>query len=85
MPYYNRDPKRDHNFDNHPDGTRRIERWNLCSARLKTGSPSLSGGRGSADRASAKRKLESLRAFLWVLGFWCVSFGFRVLGRFFWC
>ena len=20
MPYYNRDPKRDHNFDNHPNG-----------------------------------------------------------------
>ena len=20
MPYYNRDPKRDHNFDNHPSG-----------------------------------------------------------------
>ena len=20
MPYYNRDPKKDHNFDNHPDG-----------------------------------------------------------------
>ena len=29
MPYYNRDPKRDHNFDNHPHGKGWRVKWKL--------------------------------------------------------
>ena len=29
MPYYNRDPKRDHNFDNHPYVSLWVRKWEL--------------------------------------------------------
>ena len=42
MPYYNRDPKRDHNFDDHP--------WGCITQWLQTGIPSANcASSGVAD------------------------------------
>ena len=40
VPYYNKDPKRDPNFDNHPY-SEPPESWNMDLGRLVLGSPIL--------------------------------------------
>ena len=56
MPYYNRDPKRDHNFDNHPFG---IERGHF-SCRLNGLATVRQACEASEKQSTLQQKVQSL-------------------------